>query len=119
MSIKLSTNVISILVVTITILLLAGGIYNLTEAGRGRLTTVLPSPSNPVFYYPGMGDQTINESAYFMIFLIMGISGGYVIFRSSRHAYRPREARMLLFIGIALMIIAIVGPETILSRKGL
>ena len=119
MSINLSTNVISILVVTIAILLLAGGLYNLIEARLGHLVTLLPSPTNPQFYYSGMADQTLNESAYFMVFLIMGISGGYVSFRSSRHAYRPREARMLLFIGIALMIVATVGSEAILSWKGL
>ncbi len=115
--IKLSTNVISILVITITVLLLGGGLYNIIEAGLGRLVILLPSPTNPQFYYFGMADQTLNESAYFILFLIMGISGGYISFRSSRHAYRPREARMLLLIGIALIIVATIGTEAILSWK--
>lgn len=119
MSISLSTRAISVLVIVISILLLAGGVYDIIEARLGSLVTLLPSPTNPQFYYTGMADQTLNESAYFVVFLIMGISGGYVSFRSSRHAYRPREARMLLLIGIALMIIATLGSEAILSFKGL
>jgi hypothetical protein len=103
----------------IAILLLAGGLYDIIEARLGNLVTLLPSPTNPQFYYSGIADQTLNESVYFMVFLIMGISGGYISFRSSRYAYRPREARMLLLIGIALMIVATLGSEVILSWKGL
>jgi predicted membrane protein len=99
--------------------LLGGGLYDVIEARQGSLVTLLPSPTYPQFYYSGMADQTLNESVYFIVFLIMGISGGYISFRSSRYAYRPREAQMLLLIGIALMIVATIGPEAILSWKGL
>jgi len=89
------------------------------EARLGSLIAILPTPSYPRFYYTGMTDQTFNESAYFIIFLIIGVSGGYISFVSSRRAYRPREARMLLLIGIALMVLATIGSEVILTWKGL
>ena len=81
--------------------------------------SVLPTPSNPIFYYSGMTDQTLNESMIFILFLVIGVSGGYISFRSTRYAYRPGEARMLLAIGMAMMIIAFIGCETVLSWKGL
>ena len=112
-----SIGVITLLVVVVTIFILGGGVYNVIEARLGKLITLLPTPSYPRFYYQGMTDQTLNESVYFIIFLIMGVSGGYISYRSVLHAYRPREARMLLLIGIALMIVATIGAEAILTWK--
>jgi len=118
-SIRLSTSIIVVLVVAISIFILGGGVYDVIEARLGNLVTTLPTPSYPRFYYTGMTDQTFNESAYFIIFLIVGVSGGYISFGSSRHAYRPREARMLLLIGMAMMIVATIGCEVILTWKGI
>lgn len=118
-SIRLSTSIIAVLVLALSIFILGGGVYDVIQARLGELQTVLPTPSYPRFYYTGMTDQTFNESAYFIIFLIVGVSGGYISFRSSRHAYRPREARMLLMIGVAMMVLATIGCEVILTWKGL
>jgi len=117
-SIRLSTGIIVTLIVTVAIFILGGGVYDVIMARQGELIALLPTPSYPRFYYTGMTDQTFNESAYFIIFLTIGVSGGYISFRSSRHAYRPREARMLLMIGIGMMVIATIGSEVILAWKG-
>jgi len=117
-SIKLSTSIIVVLVVALSIFILGGGVYDIIMARQGELIALLPTPSYPRFYYQGMTDQTFNESAYFIIFLIIGVSGGYISFISSRRAYRPREARMYLMIGIAMMVVATIGCEVILTWKG-
>jgi len=118
-SIRLAMSIMVVLVVATSIFILGGGVYDIIEARLGNLVAILPTPSYPRFYYTGMTDQTFNESAYFIIFLIMGVSGGYISFRSSRHAYRPREARMLLLIGMAMMVVATIGCERILTWKGI
>lgn len=114
-SFKLSPSLVAFLLIVVAIFTLGGGVYDLME----RPIFVFPSPSNPIFYYPGMTDQTLNESMIFILFLIIGISGGYLSFRSTRHAYRPREARMLLAIGITMMMVAFIGCEIVLMWKGL
>jgi len=116
---KVSTNIVAAILIVVSIFILGGGVYDAIEARLGNLVTILPTPSYPRFYYTGMTDQTFNESAYFILFLIIGISGGYLSYRSGRFAYRPREARMFLLIGIAMMAVAIIGSEVILSWKGL
>ncbi len=118
-SISVSMGIVTIILVVVSIFLLAGGIYDIIQVRLGSLVVLLPSPQYPQFYYTGMSDQTFNESVYFMIFLVMGISGGYVAFGSSRHAYRPREAKMLLVVGAALLIIGTIGSEAMLIWKGL
>lgn len=95
--------------------ILGGGVYDIME----QPISVLPTPSNPIFYFPGMTDQTFNESMIFILFLSIGISGGYLSYNSTLRAYRPREARMILAIGVAMIVVAYIGCETLLTWKGL
>ena len=113
--IRPSTSLIIVLLVAVVIFILGGGVYDIME----RPLSVLPTPTNPIYYYPGMGDQFLNESIIFMLFLIMGIAGGFLVFRSTRYACRPREARMFLLIGLALLIVAFLGSEILLTLKGI
>jgi ABC-type uncharacterized transport system permease subunit len=53
-----------------------------------------------------------------MFFLVIGIAGGLLAFRSTRYAYRPREARMFLLIGVTMLFIAFIGCELLLMKKG-
>ena len=87
---------------------LGGGVYDIMER-----------PSNEIFFYPGLGGQFLNESLIFMLFLIMGMIGGLLAFRSTRYTYRPREAKMFLLIGLALLVVSFIGTEMILSLKGI
>ncbi|MEM2093882.1 MAG: hypothetical protein QXI32_01130 [Candidatus Bathyarchaeia archaeon] len=106
-------NLAIICLMAFFIFVLAGGIYVLME----KPPRVLPSPSNPVFWYPGLTEQTFNESLYFAVFLFVGVSGGYLVFMSTRAGLRPREAKMLLLIGAIMMLIATVYSEAILRLK--
>jgi len=112
-SIRPSTTLIVVLLVAFFIFVFGGGIYDMME----NPPRILPSSSNPIFWYQGMSEQTFNESAYFVVFLLMGVSGGYLVFMSSRIGHRPREAKMLLLVGIAMMVIATTYSEVVLHLK--
>ena len=103
-----STAVIMILLIGFSIFILGGGVYDIMER-----------PSNEIFFFPGLSGQFLNESLIFMLFLIMGMIGGLLAFRSTRYTYRPREAKMFLLIGLALLVVAFIGTEMILSLKGI
>jgi hypothetical protein len=111
---KPPTILLIFLMVSISIFILGGGIYDI------MLTpiNILPTPTQPIFYYPGMTEQTMTESINFVFYLIIGVLGGYITFQSTRFVYRPREARMYLVIGIVMMIFAFIGCETLLAAKG-
>lgn len=114
-SIDPSNPVLIFILVAIAILILGGGIYDVME----KPISVLPTPQNPYFYYTGITDQTFTESQLFIVFLIIGVAGGLISFTSTRHAYRPREAQMILAIGLAMMLVAFLGVENVMARKGL
>ncbi len=114
-SIDLSNPVLIAILVIIAIFIFGGGVYDIME----KPISVLPTPQNPYFYYSGITEQTFTESQLFIVFLIMGVAGGFIAYRSTRHVYRPREAQMILVIGLALMMVAFLGVENIMTRKGL
>lgn len=111
-SIKPSKSIIVLIILGLSIFILGGGVYDIME----RPLAVLPTPGNPG-YYPDITHQFLTESISFIFFLIIGISGGYISFRSTRYAYRPREAKMFLAIGVLMLFIAIMGSELALQTK--
>jgi len=113
-SLKPLNAIILFLLVSMSIFILGGGVYDIME----RPMSILPTPSQPVYYYQGMTDQTMTESLTFMFFLVIGVVGGYVSFRSTRHAYRPREAKMYLLIGVTMLVFAFLGCKALLMAKG-
>ncbi len=108
-------TILVLLFMAVTIFVLVGGLYDLME----RPVIVFPSPSQPIWYYSGMNDQTLNESLFFGLAMVMGVSGTYLAYRSTRHAYRPREARMFLIVGVVLMSVAFICCEVLMAWKGL
>jgi cation transport ATPase len=108
---KPSNTIIILLLISISILILGGSIYD-----------IMLRPSVTIgnsFIYPGMSDQTMTESVSFMFLLVIGVTGEYITYQSSRHAYRPREARMYLLIGLVLLVFAFIGCTALLRSKGL
>ena len=111
-SMKPSKSFISLSIVALSIFILGGGVYDIME----QPLAVLPTPGNPG-YYPDITHQFLTESIAFIFFLIIGISGGYISFRSIRSSYRSREAKMFLVIGVLMLFTAVIGSELALQTK--
>jgi hypothetical protein len=96
---------------------LAGGIYDLLE----KPVSLLPRSTSQgwTFIYPGgLGGQTLNESLLSGILYLLGLSGFYMMYRSTRFAYRPRNAYILLIIGFVTTVIVIYYSGQLLAQKG-
>ena len=104
---------LALVLILISIFILGGGMYDVIM----RPLILLPTSTTTQFFYFGLRDQSLTESLVFMFLLTIGISGIYLSFRSSKLIYRPREASIMLFIGIALIITAFLCCEYILILK--
>jgi hypothetical protein len=111
--IKPSTSLITVIFIALSIFILGGGLYVILEGPMA----FLPSATRPIFYYPGIAEQTASESLYFIFFLTMGVSGGFLSIWSTRFAYRPREAKIMLLVGVLMIGLALFGSEWILFLK--
>ena len=115
---KISTGAPSIAIITIVglsyaMFLFGGGLYTLVNR---------PLPSayyNSKFYflYPSLGSQFISDTAISVILYALGFIGLFIIYQSTKSAYKPRQAYMMLVIGVAFLLLAYIFLEGAISLK--
>jgi hypothetical protein len=112
---KPSVFIIAILVVALSVFLLGGGIYDILE----QPLSVIPfGTSGVLFFYPyTLSAQAVYESIGVMIIYSLGVAGILLMYQSTKYAYKPRQAFMLLLVGMVLILIAYFYVENIISLK--
>ena len=99
---------ITAIVMVASIFLLAGGVYNLLE----QPLVLWWSGERFIFYYPySINDQWILESVFVMISYALAAVGLLFTYQSTKYAYRPRQAFMLLLTGALLIFAAYICIE--------
>lgn len=115
-AIKPSVTIMTIAVLAFAVFILAGGVYDILE----KPVSLLPSarPGGWTFLYRGsLGAQTLNESILSALLYFLGLGGLYMLFRSTRFAYRPRNAYLLLMVGFVMTLIVVYYSFSLLSQK--
>ncbi|MFX1505582.1 MAG: hypothetical protein ACFFDC_05650 [Promethearchaeota archaeon] len=100
-------------ILLVTVFILAGGLYNLTEQPlpMGQTATQLV----PVF--KSTSEQFLVESLIAGLFFGIGSGGLYLIHYSTRFAYDVRTSITLLILGIVITAIAAVGTIVMYDYK--
>lgn len=107
-TIKPSILLIAVTVTAASIFLLGGGIYDLLEQPAFAIFI----QGRPYFAYPySLSEQFLGESMFVMILYSLGATGLLITYQSTKYAYRPRQAFMLLMLGVLLIIIAYIFVE--------
>jgi hypothetical protein len=105
---KPPTFIIQLFVITLSIFLLGGGIYNILKDPF----IAIPLQGRWFFYYPyTIHEQSYIESLITMILLAIGATGFLLTYQSTRYLYKPRQGVALLTIGFALIFIAYYALE--------
>jgi hypothetical protein len=110
---------ISLIVITAAIVLLGGGLYDIAS---GPPTYVYV---NQKFYFlvnrylttSPIGEQFSSETGITAILYGFGFIGLMTLYQSSKHAYNPRQAHLMLIVGITLLFIAWIFLEAVLGLK--
>ncbi len=112
---KPSLLVIALAAVGVSIFLLGGGVYNLIVP---YVPIGFPLGRRVLFFYPRtVHEQALLESLTVMTVYGIGIAGFLLTYQSTKYAYKPRQAFMLLLVGCALIIIAYLYIENIIWLK--
>jgi len=115
-TVKPSLLLIAVTVTAASIFFLGGGIYDLLE--QPAFAVFIQGRMYPVYPY-SLSEQLLGESMFVMILYGLGTAGILVTYQSTKYAYRPRQAFMLLLMGVLLMIIAYIFVEyTFIVRWG-
>lgn len=113
---KPSSLVISMVVIGYAIFLFGGGLYTIISSplpsfyieGRGFL-----------FLYPELGQQFVADTVIAVMLYAIGFAGLFAIYQSTKYAFKPRQAYMMLVIGVALLLLAYIFlEEAILIKLG-
>ena len=108
-----SFYLLAIIVSAVSIFFFGGGIYDLLT----RPPPALSSSGTTFFYYPGLDGQLLPESLVAMFLFAVGFIGFFVIYQSTKYAYKPRQAFILLMCGITFIIVAYVFAELLILLK--
>jgi len=111
---KPSTTVLALAVVIFVGFVLAGGIYDILEHPISLLPT---SYGYSVVIQGTLGQQTLNESLIAMFLYFLGLAGLYMLLRSTRYAYRPRNAYLLLILGTLTVLIVVFYSTSLINTK--
>ena len=115
---KISTAAPSTLIITVV-----GISYAMFIFGGGLFTLIShPLPSayyNGKFYflYPSIGSQFISDTVVSVILYALGFIGLFIIYQSTKSAYKPRQAYMMLVIGVTFLLLAYIFLEGAISLK--
>jgi len=111
---KPSIFVVAVIVAAFSIFLLSGGVYDILE----QPMVAIPIGTRILFYYPyTVHEQSILESMFVMTTYGLGVAGVLVMYQSTKYAYKPRQAFMMLLTGAVLILIAYFYIENLILSK--
>ncbi len=111
---KPSIFVVASVIVATTVFLLGGGVYDLLA----EAIIAFPTGRRILFFYPySVHEQAVLESLLVMISYVMGFFGVFLMYQSTKYAYKPRQAYMLLLTGVICLILAYIYIENLLYSK--
>lgn len=107
--------IVSAVIAGLSIFFLGGGIYDILEK---PLIAIPIGGRNILFFYPGtVQEQTILDSLFVMVSYFFGLVGLLLVYQSTRYAYRPRQAFILLLVGAFFIVIAYYNIENLIYAK--
>jgi len=112
---KPSSLAISIIVIGYAIFLFGGGLYTLISHPLPAYYT----GKTFIFLYPSLGDQFVSDTVISVMLYTIGFVGLLAVYQSTKYAYKPRQAYMMLVIGVTLLLLAYIFLEdAILIKHG-
>lgn len=111
---KPSTTLLVFAMIFFVVFILAGGVFDILE----KPLALLPKGSGWTFVYQGsISVQTLNESILAALLYSLGLLGLYLLLRSTRQVYNPRQAYITLILGLMVTLIAVYYCTSFLSSK--
>lgn len=110
---KPSTFLVTATVLAATLFLFGGGLYDIIN----RPLPAVYYNSRFYFLYPDLGSQFLFDTVISVILYLVGFIGLLTVYQSSKHAYNPRQAYMMLIIGATFLLLTYIFLEYFIRLK--
>jgi hypothetical protein len=110
---KPSNLLIPIVTVAFAVFLFAGGVYDLVQ----RPLAAVYYNNAFLFLNPYLTEQFVSDSVLSVIMYSMGVIGLITVYQSTRSVYKPRQAYLMLIIGLALTLMAYIFLQVVIQIK--
>jgi hypothetical protein len=110
---KPSTFLVSLIVLGGAIFLFGGGLYDIIVQPLASFYT----GNRFYFLYPDLSSQFLFDTVLSAILYVVGFVGLLSIYQSSKHAYNPRQAYMMMILGVTLLLMAYIFLEYFIHLK--
>ena len=119
---KITTNapvafLITVIGLSYAVFLLGGGLYTLIGPDAAAHQPSAYVNGRFYFLYPDISHQFIADTIISAVLYSLGFVGLLAIYQSSKSAYKPRQAYMLLVIGVTFLLLAYVFLEGSIQFK--
>ena len=119
---KITTNAPTAFIVTVVglayaVFLFGGGLYTLIGPDAAAHQPSAYVNNRFYFLYPDISHQFISDTIISAILYSLGFVGLLAIYQSTKSAYKPRQAYMLLVVGVAFLLLAYVFLEGSIAFK--
>jgi hypothetical protein len=109
-----SELLISVVIIGYAVFMFGGGLYTVTSEGILHNAYI-----NNKFYflYPSLSEQFTADTVISVMLYLMGFAGLLTVYQSTKSASKPRQAYMLLAVGISLVVLSYIFLESAISIK--
>ncbi|MCW3997703.1 MAG: hypothetical protein NWF10_03945 [Candidatus Bathyarchaeota archaeon] len=110
--VKPSSFAITIILIAYAVFLFGGGLFTI-------VSPIFPpyTGSTFLFIYPELASQFISDTLIAATLYVWGFIGVLALYKSTKYAYKPREAYMWAIIGATLLLSAYFILEVIILQK--
>lgn len=108
-----TTLIITLAGMAFAVFLLGGGLYTLIT----KPPTAYFGSSEIYFLYPNISQQFVSDTIVSCTLYALGFVGLLAIYQSTKSAYKPRQAYMLLVIGVTFLLLSYIFLEGAIAFK--
>jgi len=105
--------VLAILAIGAAVFLFGGGLYDIIM----RPLPAVYYGGRFIFLYPQLSEQFITDSIIAFTLYSFGIIGLVTMYKSTKYHFKPRQAYMMLIIGVTLLFLAYIFLEVTIQVK--
>jgi hypothetical protein len=105
--------IILVIIIGYTVFLFGGGLFTVVN----KVPPSMYYNNKIYFIYPGISEQFIADTVISVMLYLMGFVGLLTIYRSTKNANKPRQAYMLLLVGIGLVLLSYIFLESAIGIK--